>query len=1159
MAQVGEIDYQVTMDVQQLLTSQRQLEQRLNRMDDSFNRTSRAVNDTEQSMLSLSKVAGVVASALSAGAIINAVDEWGQMAARIKMALNSVEGDVERYAEIQQRFLEVSNRNGKAIETTQELYAGSATSMKELGYNTTQTVDYIESLSSAFTANATGAQQTESAMNALNRAMVIGTLKGNDWHSVLNATPSVVADIAKELSRLRGGVKVTENDVKKMAMQGGISMKLFADAMIKAREENNALADSMDNTIADGFTKLTNSAKAYYGEMNQTLGITRSVSAGFAVLTDNFEKVSMVANVALAILGARMAGALYSTIKAKISDVSASINQTTATLNAAKASEYAATTAVRKAQADLSSARSAVALAQAEYNVAKGTLAEATALDNLILKKSLASKAALTLTQATQAQTAAMANSATAARAASLSMNLFKGALGLVGGPAGAAMLAGAAVLYFYQQAKEARESAIKLAEGVDELTAKMKEMSRVQKEAEMAELRKALPELNNELLNAVIAHSKAIGAVKDLESQVAKATPGTSKYTSLTNQLTSAQDDLAIATNNAQKAANDYSRTKSTISLIQADLNGTLKQGAELLQREASVLPNAAAGWNSYGFSIERATKAKAAFSLLRPELDYGGEDGNKLLKQMERRLELSKLEGAEKAKLSALYAAEDAGVFDKEAIKNLQDLAAKEYENTEAKKQGVKTAKEAASAALKEATEAEKLKQKITDVANATKVAELETKGLAREAAILEAVQKLGSKATKAQIAEITELAGKEFDLKQKIQDRKDAFSQNPEAKANQEYKLSLEQLERQLQGNLVTEEDYHRRRVDLAGEYSKKIAEANAQASVSPIEDNRAQFDPVQQLKNENAKKLALTDKYYADEMAIINQAYANQQISHEQFTTAKQITDAQYLQIRTAQERQFNEQQTAAQWQMLSQQSLGFDMLTSAVDAMAGSASNAITGLLTGTMTAADAMRSLGNTILNSVVNSIVQTGVEMLKNFIIGKTMGAAAAAASIGEAAVVASAWAPAAAFVSLATMGANAAPANASLVGTTGLASTLAIAGARKNGGPVDAGSMYRVGEGGKPEIFKASNGRQYMIPGDNGKVISNKDMQSGGMNVNVVFNDYSSGGHKFDAQTSQDGNTLTIQAFIMDMDNKGPMLQSITRNTSATARARG
>ncbi|NBM13648.1 tape measure protein, partial [Proteus sp. G2661] len=146
-------------------------------------------------------------------------------------------------------------------------------------------------------------------------------------------------------------------------------------------------------------------------------------------------------------------------------------------------------------------------------------------------------------------------------------------------------------------------------------------------------------------------------------------------------------------------------------------------------------------------------------------------------------------------------------------------------------------------------------------------------------------------------------------------------------------------------------------------------------------------------------------------------------------------------------------------------------------------------------------------------------------------------------------------AWTPAAIMASIASMG-TAAKIGLAAIAVLGVG---AIAGARKNGGPVDAGSMYRVGEGGKPEIFKANNGRQYMIPGDNGKVISNKDMQGGGMNVNVVFNDYSSGGHKFDAQTSQDGNTLTIQAFIMDMDNKGPMLQSITRNTSATARARG
>ncbi|EMJ7518892.1 tape measure protein [Providencia rettgeri] len=223
----GSVEFIIKADTESLLTSNRQVDKSLSDLDASFEKTSRSVDKTEKAMFSLSKTAALVASALSVGAVVNAVDEWGQMAARIKMALNSVEGDISRYSELQNRFLEVSNRNGKAIETVQALYAGSATSMKELGYNTTQTMDYIESLSSAFTANATGAQQTESAMNALNRAMVVGVLRGNDWHSVLNATPSVVGDIAKELSRLRGGVKVTENDVKK----NGYGNRYFHEAI----------------------------------------------------------------------------------------------------------------------------------------------------------------------------------------------------------------------------------------------------------------------------------------------------------------------------------------------------------------------------------------------------------------------------------------------------------------------------------------------------------------------------------------------------------------------------------------------------------------------------------------------------------------------------------------------------------------------------------------------------------------------------------------------------------------------------------------------------------------------------------------------------------------------------------------------------------------
>ncbi|MGM7603951.1 tape measure protein [Proteus mirabilis] len=1135
MAQVGEIVYQVQMDVEQLLTSQRQLEQRLNRMDSSFNRTSQSVNNTERSMLSLSKVAASLAGYLSASMVASYSEAWTELNNKLS---NSVRAS-ESLVEVTERVFNISQDTRSSLDATATLYARLERGTRQYNTSAEDLAKLTTIINQGFIVSGATAQEAENAIIQLSQGIASGVLRGEEFNSVAEQGSRLMVALADSM-----GVSIGQ--LRKMAAEGKLTTDVVVKGLLSQGDAIGKEFAKTTRTMSQAFQEAGNNLTKFLGENTTIKSTISAFSDAVITVSKNLDELSSVLTVIATVVGSRYVGALAMATKSKVMMAAASRQESVATLQSARASEYAANMSVRKAQADLASARSAVALAQAEYSVAKGTLAEATALDNLIAKKSLASKAAITLTQATQAQTAAMANSAAAARAASLSMGLLRGAMGMLGGPAGVAMLAGAAIYYFYQKSEQAKQEARDFADSIDQLTVKLKELSyqEIARDAQDARdkqelLRLEMKEQEKQLsaLRAQLELQKT--ALKDQPELIDKNT------TRILREITKLEGDLS--TNRKR-----LELTTKYLTDAQDEYNRKAKEAIDLSVKSATTLDIEKSAFGRLTTQIREATGAKEEFSLVRPKLNFGGEEGEKLKKQMEERLALSKLEGAERAKLKAMYDAKDAGITDPDAIRHLQDLAAQEYENTQAKKESI-------SAAKKEATEAEKLKQKITDVANATKVAELETKGLAREAAILEAVQKLGSKATKAQITEITELAGKEFDLNQKIQDRKDAFSQNPEAKANQEYKLSLEQLERQLQGNLVTEENYQRRRVELASEYSKKIAEANAQASVSPIEDNRAQFDPIQQLKNENAKKLALMDKYYADEMAIINQAYANQQISHEQFTTAKQITDAQYLQIRTAQERQFNEQQTAAQWQMLSQQSLGFDMLTSAVDAMAGSASNAITGLLTGTMTAADAMRSLGNTILNSVVNSIVQTGVEMLKNFIIGKTMGAAAAAASMGEAAIVASAWAPAAAFVSLATMGANAAPANASLVGTTGLASTLAIAGARKNGGPVDAGSMYRVGEGGKPEIFKANNGRQYMIPGDNGKVISNKDMQGGGMNVNVVFNDYSSGGHKFDAQTSQDGNTLTIQAFIMDMDNKGPMLQSITRNTSATARARG
>ncbi|ADF60902.1 tape measure protein [Enterobacter cloacae] len=329
-----------------------------------------------------------------------------------------------------------------------------------------------------------------------------------------------------------------------------------------------------------------------------------------------------------------------------------------------------------------------------------------------------------------------------------------------------------------------------------------------------------------------------------------------------------------------------------------------------------------------------------------------------------------------------------------------------------------------------------------------------------------------------------------------------------------------------------------DYKAQALDTAEALKKQAqAERDKQAAQSNFSSLQSQASPV-----------AGVESQFQQQMEQLNQ-----------YATLYPQKIAEVEAVRASIEEQYRQKRLEAQWQELSQMNIGFGMLTSAVDAFGGNASNVITGLITGTMSAQDAMRSLGNTMLNSVVNALVQVGVEALKNFIIGQTLGAASTAASVGMATTTATAWAPAAALASLASFGANSAPAMAGIASTVGLAQGLALAGARYNGGPVSAGSMYQVGERGKPEIYQASTGKQYMIPGDNGKVISNKEMTAGGGGgVILNINNYSSASVDAQATQGSDG-TWTIDAFIADMNNGGPASQAITSNLNVKRTPRG
>lgn len=535
-------------------------------------------------------------------------------------------------------------------------------------------------------------------------------------------------------------------------------------------------------------------------------------------------------------------------------------------------------------------------------------------------------------------------------------------------------------------------------------------------------------------------------------------------------------------------------------------------------------------------------AANAKINVDSLNKSTDNLTAGQKNLIKQSERNLALSKLQGEARARLQAQYAAEDAGFAkDDPHTKQMEDDAAATYKNTQAQKTLQSEQKKGAS-------QAESIAQKLANLKQQSELAADSTNKLSREQAILNAQQSLGKGATKEQIALAGQYAAEKWDTANAIKAEAAAQKLLPEARENASYKQDVDDLKTALAAKKISQEQYDKTAERLEANHQANLAKIRAQQVVTPQQSAKGEVDPVQRLANQHAQELALI----------------------QQFESQKGQLTQRGLELTNAANRKYEQERIAAQWEIFRNQNAGTEALAASIDALAGNASNALTGIITGSMTASDAMRSLGSTVLNSLVNTFVQMGVEWVKSAIMGSAAQTSAigtvtavqtaatgvqTATSVAAAGTVAAAWTPAAILSSIASMGTAAAIGLGAVAGVIGAN----LLGKRKNGGPVTAGGMYQVGEGGMPEIYQASTGKQYMIPGDNGRVISNKDMTSGG-GVNVIINVQNMTGATFDAQATSNGDgTITVDAIIADLNNGGPISQGITSNFNAKRTPRG
>ncbi|HCQ8472470.1 TPA: tape measure protein [Klebsiella michiganensis] len=1092
----GSVVYEVDMDTSRLLAARREVDAALNglngsmgRLEASVNRTERSIGSMERTMSSLSGVAKGLLAALSVQQVASYADAWTELNNKVA---NSVRTG-ETQAEVMQRIFDVSQATQSSLNGTATLYARLERGTRTYNTSAEDLTRLTTIINQGFAVSGATAQEAENAIIQLSQGIASGVLRGEEFNSVSEQGSRLMVALADSM-----GVSIGQ--LRAMAAQG----QLTTDVVVKGLlSQGDVIGKEFANTtvsIAKGLQVAGNNVTKFFGE-NSTV---KSFAAGFRdsviTISENLETLSSVLLVVAGIMGSRYAGALAMATSAKISDIAASRQQLLAEKQQSQAALIAANSVQRKALADKEAALSSLALAQAEYNVAKGSAAEMLALDALIAAKTRATMASATLAEAELAQAAASTTAATAARAASVGIGLAGKALSLIGGPAGAAMLAAAAIFYFWQKAQQAKEEALKFADSLDQVNKSIVAMNNSQLRGTIADANKSIRAQEEEV-------TKLEESVKTLTERYSNFTPEAEEAakrmgmgTNYAAEQKEVFDELNQKTRDLSNARDKLSKTSDTASEAIRTLNNNMLTAMgvheQLIQKGWSLEQVQGAVAKAFGLTadeINRANQAGQNFNPKALQVSPPTADGDKVILNLEEQNELLKIQderqrAVTKARMQAAKVTDNPNQISKAG-----DLAGENFDLQKSEEARKEAQRKSEQQDKRSATAAESVAQKLDKLRAAQDLSTESAEKRRIQEAGLRAEQSLGSGATQKQLNEARALG-----------------------EANERAALSIQKRKEAEQGQ----------------KYAKQEI-ASAQTTVDPSTGQAV--DPLAQINLQEQQKLEALAKY----QEIDKQ---NTQLYEDAKTAIMQQASYQRQAI-LLQEQQTYQQNVSS---LLGESSNFAGSLADAIGQAAGKSSAAYQALFA---------ISKGFAIAQASLN--LQTAISNAMAIPWPANIPAIAQALSAGTQIVSA--------------------------------ISGINYSGGRKNGGPVSSGNIYPVGEGNLPELMQTSKGL-FMIPGDGGKVFSNKDVTSGSpsikkastgseyqsqnnggngstgsqssksISVNVQFYDQTSGGqHSFEAQAMQEGNVVTVDAFLNDLDRGGPMTSGIKDRFGLSVKANG
>ena len=250
----------------------------------------RSTDSTTAALGSMRTALAGVGLALGVREVIQYADGWTLANNRLRLVTDSA-GDL---VAIQSRLFDVSQQTRSSFEATVALYSRMYQATRDLDTSSEDLVEVVTAIQQAFRVSGASAQEAENAVIQLAQGLASGTLRGDEFNSVMEQAPRLATAMTTHLN-------VTRGELREMAADGKISAETIIAALKAQSDAIAAEYATVQATIGDSLTVASNALQQWIGQTDEANGTSRQLARTIVLAAENMD---LLATASIAGVGA---------------------------------------------------------------------------------------------------------------------------------------------------------------------------------------------------------------------------------------------------------------------------------------------------------------------------------------------------------------------------------------------------------------------------------------------------------------------------------------------------------------------------------------------------------------------------------------------------------------------------------------------------------------------------------------------------------------------------------------------------------------------------------------------------------------------------------------------------------------------------------------